>query len=290
MADAEQNALSKTKSQKVHGGYVEKYTHTSATLGGLKATFNIFVPELGENEKANVLIFLSGLTCTEENFITKAGAIPHAAKHKLILVCPDTSPRGAGCKDEDDNWDFGTGAGFYVNATNEEYSKFYNMYDYVNKELITLVKENFPANKFSVTGHSMGGHGALICFLKETNTYESVSAFAPICNPSNCPWGEKCFGNYLKSKEEWAAYDATELVKAKKKAGAALQGSILIDQGSADGFLEKKQLLPEAFVSACEGTGLQLNYRLQDGYDHSYYFIQTFIQDHIDFHAKVLNA
>lgn len=286
---AENEALSKVKSQKVHGGYVEKYSHTSSTLGGLKASFNLFTPDLADGEKAHVLMFLSGLTCTEENFITKAGAIPYAAEHKIFLLCPDTSPRGAGCPEEDENWDFGTGAGFYVNATNQRYSKFYNMYDYVNKELIALVNDNFPTSgKISVFGHSMGGHGALISYLKNPGLYATASAYAPICNPSLCPWGEKCFGGYLDSKEEWAAYDATELVNSMKKQGKDMTANILIDQGSADGFLEKKQLLPDNLIEACKGTNITLNYRLADGYDHSYYFIQTFIKDHIEHHVNAM--
>jgi len=208
-----------------------------------------------------------------------------------FFILMSSSPRGAGCPNEDENWDFGTGAGFYVNATSEVYSTFYNMYDYVNKELLKLVNDNFATSgKISVFGHSMGGHGALICYLKNPELYTTASAFAPICNPSNCPWGEKCFGGYLKSKQEWAAYDATELVNAMKKSGNDITANILIDQGSADGFLEKKQLLPEAFVEACKGTGLTVNYRLQDGYDHSYYFMQTFIKDHIEHHAKAMST
>jgi len=194
MAAAEE--FTELKSQKVHGGFVKKYEHTSSSLGGLKAKFNIFLPAIHESQPVPVLMFLSGLTCTEENFITKAGAIDFAAEKGIALLCPDTSPRGAGVMGEDDGWDFGTGAGFYVNATTEGFSPYYNMYDYVNVELIELVKNKFNTNgKFSVFGHSMGGHGALISYLKNPGQYNSCSAFSPICCPSDegCQWGQKKF-------------------------------------------------------------------------------------------------
>ena len=218
--------------------------------------------------------------------MAKAGAQQFAAKYGLMLVSPDTSPRNTGIPGEDDDWDFGTGAGFYVDATVEPWLSHYQMYSYVVRELPALVAEHFPIKpeRQGIFGHSMGGHGALICALKNPEQYKSVSAFAPIAAPMRCPWGEKAFTNYLGSnKETWRAYDASELVLT-----ANYKRPILIDQGTIDPFLEKQQLLPEVFEAACEKAGQPLNLRFQEGYNHSYYFIASFIEDHICHHAAAL--
>lgn len=248
----------------------------------------VYVPPQAEDGPVPVLYYLSGLTCTEKNFVEKAGAQQYAAQHGLMLVAPDTSPRGVGLPGEEEDWDFGSGAGFYVNATVEPWSQHYRMYDYVTAELPGLVEESFAvrSDRTGIMGHSMGGHGALICGLKNPDKYASISAFALIAAPSQCDWGKKAFGGYLgvDSKDQWAAYDATELVKT----GHKTTSSILIDQGEADSFLKKGQLLPEVFANACETVGQPLTLRMQPGYDHSYYFIATFMADHIQHHASVL--
>ena len=248
--------------------------------------FAVYVPPQAENAPVPVLYYLSGLTCTEKNFIEKAGAQRYAAEHGLMLVAPDTSPRGVNIPGEDDDWDLGSGAGFYVNATEAPWAKHYRMYDYVTEELPALIKENFTVDdRASIFGHSMGGHGALICGLRNPNKYVSVSAFAPITTPSQCAWGQKAFAGYLGSdKEQWAAYDATELMKVSSGDLAP----ILIDQGEADPFLAQGQLLPDVFAAACEQVGQPLTLRQQFGYDHSYYFIATFMGDHIRHHAAAL--
>jgi len=281
--------LTELKSQKIHNGFVKKFEHTSEVLGGLIAKFNIFLPPNHESEQFPILMFLSGLTCSEENFITKGCAIKLAAEKGIGLLCPDTSPRGAGVMGEDDGWDFGTGAGFYVNATTEGWKNNYQMFDYVNNELPSLVQSNFNTNgKMSVTGHSMGGHGALISFLKNPGKYLSCSAFSPICHPSNdnCQWGQKNFTGYLgaENKEEWKNWDAVELVK--KYEGPKVE--IMIDQGLDDGFLPKHQLQPEKFQEACTSMDHPLDLGMREGYDHSYYFIASFIDRHIEHHAKYL--
>jgi len=281
--------LTELKAQIVHGGVVKKFEHQSSSLGNLTAKFNIFLPPNHETEPFPILMFLSGLTCSEENFITKGCAIKMAADKRIGLLCPDTSPRGADVMGEDEKWDFGTGAGFYVNATTEGWKTYYNMFDYVNVELPALVQNNFNTNgKMSVTGHSMGGHGALISFLKNPGKYLSCSAFAPICCPSDddCQWGQKNFTGYLgaENKSEWKAYDANELMKTYD--GPKVE--ILIDQGLDDGFLPKKQLQPEKFAATCQSKGHPVNLRMQEGYDHSYYFIATFVEDHLEHHAKYL--
>ncbi len=217
--------------------------------------------------------------------MAKAGAQQFAAKYGLMLVAPDTSPRDAGIEGENDDWDFGTGAGFYVDATVEPWASHYRMYSYVVRELPALIAEHFPTNpeRQGIFGHSMGGHGALVCALRNPEQYQSVSAFAPIAAPMRCPWGQKAFTNYLSSDQEsWRAYDASELVLT-----AGYNRPILIDQGTVDPFLEE-QLLPEVFQQACEKAGQPLNLRFQEGYNHSYYFITTFIEDHIRHHAETL--
>eukprot|EP01083_Nonionella_stella_P094943 266495_1 len=273
---------------RVFGGNLTKWEHQSSTLR-LPAKFAIFIPDkASEKTRVNSVYWLSGLTCSEDNFTQKAGGFKQAAAQNLALVVPDTSPRGAGIPGEDDDWDFGTAAGFYVDAITEGWKKNYNMYSYITKELPDLVESNFPVTmKKSVFGHSMGGHGALVVYLKNPGLYESVSAFAPICNPSKCPWGEKAFSGYLgDDREEWKQYDACDLVGSFK----GKQQSILVDQGMEDGFYPKKQLLPENFVAACEKANHPLVMRYQEGYDHSYFFISTFIDDHIKHHALALNG
>ncbi len=216
--------------------------------------------------------------------MTKAGAQQFAAKYGLILVAPDTSPRSTGIPGEEEDWDFGTGAGFYLDATVDPWSQYYRMYSYIVDELPELIQANFPvSDRQSITGHSMGGHGALICALRNPDRYQSVSAFAPICAPMQCQWGQKAFSNYLGANQEaWRSYDASELVRVGK-----FPQTILIDQGSEDKFLSN-QLLPTVFQKACEEVGQPLNLRFQEGYDHSYSFIASWIEDHIRFHAEML--
>jgi S-formylglutathione hydrolase len=270
---------------KCFGGTVGFYSHDSQTCKG-EMRFSIYQPPQAKSERVPVLYFLSGLTCTEENFMAKAGAQQFAAKYGLIIVAPDTSPRNSGIPGEDDDWDFGTGAGFYVDATVEPWAGHYQMYSYVVQELPALIAEHFPVKpeRQGIFGHSMGGHGALICALKNPERYKSVSAFAPIAAPMRCQWGQKAFSNYLGSDQEtWRAYDASELVLT-----SSFKRPILIDQGTIDPFLEKQQLLPEVFEQACEKVGQPLILRFQEGYNHSYYFIASFIEDHISHHAAAL--
>ncbi len=249
--------------------------------------FAIYLPPQAEHHEVPALYWLSGLTCTENNFVEKAGAQRYAAECGIALVVPDTSPRGLDLPGEDDSFDFGTGAGFYLNATAEPWSRHYHMYDYVTRELPEFVEAHFPviAGSRSISGHSMGGHGALIAALREPERYRSVSAFAPIVNPTEVPWGEKAFGGYLgPDRERWREWDACELV-----AGAERQIPLLVDQGEADQFLGV-QLQPERLEQACEARQHPLKLRMQPGYDHSYYFIASFIGDHIYYHAEKLRA
>jgi len=279
-------ALKLLSTSRCYGGQLHKFEHVSSVLGGLPAKFSVFLPPTADTRTFPVLFFLSGLTCNEDNFITKAGAVPFAARHNIALICPDTSPRGAGAPGEDDAYDFGTGAGFYVNATTADFKTHYNMYDYINSELYDLVHSEFnTTSKASIFGHSMGGHGALISYLKNPGKYQSASAFSPICNPTQCPWGEKAFMGYLgEDREAWKAYDATELMKSYN----GPKKEILIDQGVADNFYPAKQLLPENFQSVCDEVSHPVKIRMQEGYDHSYWFIQSFVEDHIIFHSKAL--
>ncbi|KAJ1815040.1 hypothetical protein LPJ56_004680 [Coemansia sp. RSA 2599] len=271
-------------------GEVRKYTHASAATN-CKMTFNIFLPDvaISGKEKVPVLYYLSGLTCNEDNMITKGGAISFVSQHRIALVTPDTSPRGAGVEGEEGDWELGTGAGFYVDATEEPWKTNYNMYSYVQLELQQLVNESFSVDcaRTSIFGHSMGGHGALVLALRNPGHYKSVSAFAPICHPTTSDWGRKQFSAYLGSNEsDWVEYDATELLKVYD--GPEL--SILVDQGDADQFYSSKQLQPSHLVVAaeCNKRLIKLESRMQPGYDHSYWFIQTFMEDHISFHAKKL--
>jgi len=268
------------------GGAQVTYAHASEVTG-CTMRFSVFQPPQAERGPVPVLFFLSGLTCTEQNFVLKGGAQRYAAEHGLMLVGPDTSPRGLDLPGEDDSWDFGTGAGFYVDATQEPWSKSYRMYSYVTRELPALVGAHLPADleRQGVTGHSMGGHGALVMALRNPDQYRSVSAFAPICAPTQCAWGEKAFSGYLGAdRAAWRAYDATALIKT-----TAWDRPILVDQGSEDGFLAE-QLHPHLLRQACEAKGIPLQLRLQEGYDHSYFFVSTFLGDHIAHHARALRA
>ena len=268
------------------GGQIGYYSHQSSSTR-CEMRFTVFVPGHAEGERLPVIYFLSGLTCTEDNFTTKAGAYAEAAHSRCIIVAPDTSPRGEDVPDED-GWDFGKGAGFYVDATEEPWKEHYQMHAYISDELPALVAEHFPVDidKQGIMGHSMGGHGALTIYLKH-KTFKSVSAFAPIVSPMNCPWGHKALPKYLGNDEQsWEAYDACALMLSKD--GADERPEILIDQGLDDPFLTE-QLKPELFVSACAKAGQKLKLRQHSGYDHGYFFIQTFINDHILHHLSILN-
>ncbi len=269
---------------KMHGGWVKSYSHPSKSCQS-EMRFSVFLPPQAAEKKVPVLYWLSGLTCTDENFMTKAGAQRVAAELGLILVAPDTSPRGLNLPGDSESWDFGVGAGFYVNATQAPWSGHYRMYDYIAHELPELIEAGFPADpqRQSISGHSMGGHGALVIALRNPGRYASVSAFAPIVAPMQCPWGQKAFAGYLGSdKAQWASYDASELVR---KSSHRLE--ILIDQGADDKFLTT-QLMPQILVQACAEVNYPLRYREQPGYDHSYYFIASFIEDHLRYHARHL--
>lgn len=277
--------IQRIDSIKEFGGFLNRYTHESVVLN-CEMTFSVYLPPQAEEGKVPALYWLSGLTCTDDNVRTKAGAQRYAAKHGIALIFPDTSPRGDDVADEADRYDLGKGAGFYVNATQEPWSTHYQMYDYITKELPALLETELPliSGVKSISGHSMGGHGALICALKNPDEYKSVSAFSPICNPINCSWGKGCFGAYLGDDESsWASYDATTLVESGAKVT-----DILIDQGLGDEFYNEKQLLPENFQAACKKAGQAATIRFQDGYDHSYHFIATYIGEHIAYHAKAL--
>ncbi len=273
-------------SVKTFEGWQQTFEHASASCG-CPMRFAIYLPPQAEHHDVPVLYWLSGLTCTEENFMVKAGAQRYAAECGVALVSPDTSPRGLGLPGEDDSYDFGTGAGFYVNATVEPWSGHYRMYDYVVHELPELVESQFRviAGKRSISGHSMGGHGALVAALNETGTYCSVSAFAPIANPMNVAWGDKAFTGYLGAdREAWKAYDACELIAAGKS-----RIPLLVDQGLDDVFLDE-QLQPERLEEAAHAHDHPLKLRRHPGYDHSYYFIATFMGDHVYYHAEKLRA
>ena len=266
------------------GGVQRFYKHASReTRGTMK--FSVYLPPQSKTGKVPVLYYLAGLTCTEETFPIKSHAQQAAAQLGLMLVAPDTSPREPRLPGDADSWDFGQGAGFYLDATQAPWSTNYRMYSYVTRELPEIVAQSLPADAAAtgIFGHSMGGHGALTVALKNPSVYKSVSAFAPIAAPMQCPWGKKGFTNYLGTNEEaWREYDATELVARKP-----YPGLILIDQGTSDQFL-KEQLLPEKFKAAAEKAGQKLELRMQPGYDHGYYFMQTFMADHLRHHAAIL--
>ena len=270
--------------QRCFGGVQGIYSHASRETG-TPMRFSVFAPPAAGEGTVPVLWYLSGLTCTEENFTVKAGAQRYAAEHGIMLVAPDPSPRGAGIDGEADDYDFGTGAGFYVDATEPPWDGNYRMYSYVTRELPELVFSRFPGDRDrqGITGHSMGGHGALTIGLRNPDTYGSISAFSPICAPMQCPWGRKALGGYLgEDRDAWKVHDATELIRA-----GALGREILVDQGDADDFLGE-QLKPELLIAVCGEMGQPVNFRMQPGYDHSYHFVATFIGDHVRFHAERL--
>lgn len=271
--------------QECFGGKMGFYTHASAATG-TEMKFGVFVPPQAAQGPCPVLYFLAGLTCTEETFAIKAGAQRLAAAHGLILVMPDTSPRGANLPGEDDSWDFGSGAGFYLNATAAPWSAHYRMAHYVTQELPALIEAEFPVSgRRGVFGHSMGGHGALVTALQDPERWHSVSAFSPIANPVAVPWGKKAFSHYLGPNEAaWAEWDASLLMRRR-----AYPGPILVDQGLADQFLAE-QLHPEALEAAAAVSGQALTVRRHPGYDHSYWFIQTFMPDHLRHHAEQLRT
>ena len=263
-------------------GRQQVWQHASSALG-CAMRFAVYLPPQAEQDPCPVLYWLSGLTCTEQNFITKAGAQRYAAHHGVILVAPDTSPRGDGVADAD-GYDLGLGAGFYVNATREPWAAHYRMYDYVVDELPALVDAHFATTTArGISGHSMGGHGALVIALRNPGRYRSVSAFAPIVSPSQVPWGERAFAAYLgDDRDAWREWDATALVAAARE-----RLPLLVDQGEADEFLDH-QLRPELLQAACLQAGHPLKLRMRPGYDHSYYFVASFIGEHIAHHARAL--
>lgn len=277
-------ALEKKSEWASFGGTQTVYTHDSAETG-TAMDFSIYTPPQAADGPVPVLTYLSGLTCNWENVTTKGGFQGWAAERGLMIVCPDTSPRGESVPN-DDAYDFGQGAGFYVNATQQPWSKNYRMYAYITEELPAVIGQSIPAADMSrqgIFGHSMGGHGALTIALRNPDTYRSVSAFAPIVSPMNCPWGEKALGRYIGDDHgAWTDYDACAQVQAE-----GWHGDILIDQGTADTFLEE-QLKPQLFIDACGIANVPLTLRMQEGYDHSYYFMASFMKDHIDWHADRL--
>lgn len=269
------------------GGSQGFYRHQSAVIG-LPMRFAVYQPPQARERQVPVLFYLAGLTCTEETFVIKAGAQRVAAQCGLMLVTCDTSPRNTGIAGEADDWEFGAGAGFYLNATQPPWSRYFRMYDYVRGELRETVLKHFPANglQLGIFGHSMGGHGALVLALRNPAVYKSVSAFAPICSPVRSPWGQKALPRYLGNDPgAWATYDAVELLKAR---ATRVFAEILVDQGMADKFLPQGQLLPELLESACADAGQPLRLRRQHGYGHDYYFIASFVEDHVRFHADAL--
>ncbi|CCN16164.1 S-formylglutathione hydrolase [Bordetella bronchiseptica] len=267
-------------------GWQRYYRHASKEIG-LPMRFSVFVPPQAAHGPVPVLFYLAGLTCTEETFMIKAGAQRLAAQHGVMLVAPDTSPRGAGLPGEDEHWDFGVGAGFYLDATAEPWRSHYRMYSYVVDELHGIVTGELPgdAGRVGIFGHSMGGHGALVLALRNPDKFRSVSAFAPVVAPAQVPWGHKAFERYLgPDRQAWEAYDASALMRTLRQ---PYPEGILVDQGLADGFLVE-QLRPELFEAACRHAGQPLTLRRHEGYDHGYYFILTFIEDHIRFHVERL--
>ena len=277
--------MKEIESVKESGGYLNRYQHQSSSCD-CEMTFSVYLPPQARSGAVPALYWLSGLTCTDDNARTKGGFQRFAAEHGIAIVFPDTSPRGEQVADVAERYDLGQGAGFYVNSTQSPWQANYQMFDYVTRELPALVEANLPLlpGVKSVSGHSMGGHGALICALKCAGEFLSVSAFAPIANPINCEWGKGCFSAYLgNDSAAWEAYDASCLVE-----GGARIGDILIDQGEADEFLHEGQLLPDNFKSVCDAAGQPVTIRMQPGYDHSYHFIASFIADHFEYHARYL--
>ena len=277
--------MNKLAENKCYGGRQLRYAHTSRVLG-CEMNFSIYLPPQAEMGKVPVVYWLSGLTCTDENFVNKAGAQRYAAELGLAIVAPDTSPRGEDVPDDPERaYDFGLGAGFYVNATQAPWSKHYHMYDYIVDELPALIAREFPvdASRVGLSGHSMGGHGALSIALKNPGRFLSVTAFAPICAPMRCPWGEKALGGYLgPDRDAWRAYDSTELLAASSE-----RLPVLVDQGDADNFLAE-QLHTPLLEQAAAAADYPMTIRMQPGYDHSYFFIASFIGEHLAFHAGCL--
>ena len=272
-------------SNRCFAGEQQRYRAASKALSG-NTVFSVFMPDFAASNPVPVLVYLSGLTCTDENAVTKAGAQRVASELGIAVVFPDTSPRGDGVADDPEGaYDLGLGAGFYINATQLPWSSHYQMESFIVEELPGLLGgiEGLDLTRVSICGHSMGGHGAMTLALKHPGTYRSVSAFSPICNPTDCPWGHKAFAAYLgEDQVEWHHHDATALIRS-----GAEQVPLLVDQGAADPFLGE-QLKPHALQAACDEAGYPLNYRLHDGFDHSYFFIASFIEDHLRFHAKYL--
>jgi S-formylglutathione hydrolase len=285
---SEENAmLELVEEHRCFDGVQRIYRHESQTIG-LPMRFSVFLPARASSGKVPALFYLAGLTCTEETFPIKAGAQRYAAEHGIALISPDTSPRGADIAGEKDAWDFGVGAGFYVDATCEPWARRYRMYSYVTQELRETVLAELPVreDRIGIFGHSMGGHGALVLALRNPELYRSVSAFAPIAAPSQCPWGVKAFSGYLgDDREAWKQYDASELIKGD--AAARFEGGILVDQGLADQFLAE-QLHPDVLERNARGAGHEVIVRRHEGYDHGYFFISTFVGEHVAHHARVL--
>ena len=269
------------------GGEQQRYRHRSEVLG-CEMVYSVYLPPQARQAPVPLLYYLSGLTCTDENFVAKAGAQQYAAAHGIAIVAPDTSPRGEGVPDDPEGaWDFGLGAGFYVNATEAPWNQHYRMYDYVVEELPALVANSLPVDhdRVGITGHSMGGHGALTIGLRNPDRFRSISAFAPITSPSECPWGHKALGHYLgNNRDVWLPHDACHLIGQ-----ATSQRPILVDQGGADGFMVE-QLKPELLLAASAAADYPINLRIQAGYDHSYFFVASFIGEHLGFHAQHLGA
>jgi S-formylglutathione hydrolase len=270
------------------GGWTEFYSHESKACQS-KMRFSIYRPPQAESGRVPILYWLSGLTCTEENFMAKAGAQAWASRYGILLVAPDTSPRDTGLPGETQSWDLGAGAGFYVDATQAPWSRHYRMYEYVSAELPQLVREAFPvdAQRESIFGHSMGGHGALVLALRQPGRYRSVSAFSPICAPARCPWGEKALTAYLgPDRNTWSEYDATSLIA---RAQPHARQKLWVDQGTADKFLDE-QLKTPLLQQACSAADFPLHLRMHEGYDHSYYFIASLIPEHMEYHAGHLGV
>ena len=276
--------MKQTAENRCFDGRQLRFSHFAECLD-CEMDFSVYLPPEAEKSRVPVFYWLSGLTCNDQNFVTKAGAQQYAAACGIAIVTPDTSPRGDAVADDPVRYDLGKGAGFYVNATQAPWSRHYHMYDYVTRELPELIEKNLPVipGLRSISGHSMGGHGALICALKNPGVYRSVSAFAPICNPSISPWGQGCLGAYLGAdREAWKAFDATELLR-----GGAECLPLFIDQGAADEFLEN-QLFPGNLASVCRERNISIKLRMHQGYDHSYFFIASFIGEHISYHTRFL--
>jgi S-formylglutathione hydrolase len=281
-------SLETISQHKCFGG-TQFYFRQESTAIGLPMQFSVYLPPAAEKAPVPALLFLAGLTCNETTFMIKAGAQRLASQLGLALIAPDTSPRGAGIPGEAEHWDFGVGAGFYLDAQEAPWSARYRMESWI-LELLDVVPGSLPvaANRIGISGHSMGGHGALVLALRHPGRFKSLSAFSPIANPVNCPWGEKAFSRYLGSdRDVWSAHDASALMR--HQSAPPFPAGILVDQGTQDEFL-KAQLHPEALIQACEGASQPLHIRFRDGYDHGYFFIQSFIDDHLRFHAEQLGA